>query len=50
MVGRLTELLKCCITFFNEFIDLLETVFGGGGELHYFIVVGKKLFPNMFAE
>ena len=28
--------------------DLLETVFGGR-EFHSLIVVGKKLFPNMFA-
>ena len=50
MVGRLDWLLKCCIKFFgNEFSDLLETVFGGR-EFHSLIVVGKKLFPNMFAE
>ena len=33
----------------NEFSDLLETVFGRR-EFHSLIVVGKKLFPNMFAE
>ena len=35
--------------FFNEFSDLLGTVFGGR-EFQSLIVVGKKLFPNMFAE
>ena len=35
--------------FVNEFSDLFETVFGGR-EFHSLVVVGKKLFPNMFAE